>query len=467
MALNTFGFCELISFLFQDSVFRGKFYIKKEDCKDMLDINLLRENPALVKASEKKRGRDSVLVDEVLSLDAQWRTELKKVEELKHRRNVVSQEINVAKKGKQEAQAQKKIKEMQDVAGSIKTEEAQAEQLLHQRNAKLKQIGNILDKSVPEGKDESENKEIKKVGKIPKFTFPIKDHIELALELDLIDLETAAQNSGARFYYLKNEAVLLSQALQRFAIDRLRKKNYALFQTPFMLNKAALEGGVNLSEFEDTLYKIEGEDLYLIATSEHPLVALKKDQVLDPKSLPLKICGVSACFRKELGSHGRDTKGIFRVHQFNKVEQIVYCRPEDSDAYFKEIQKNSEELFKELGIPFRVVQICSGDIGNKQALQYDLEAWFPGQNEKKGTYREVTSCSNCTNYQSITLNTKYLKEDGSKEYVHILNNTALTDTRPIIAILENFQTKKGTVKIPKVLWPYMSGVKEIGKEKKK
>ena len=431
----------------------------------MLDINFVREHPEIVKTSEKKRNRDGTAVDKVIELDTQWKQELKVVETLKHRRNVVSEEINQAKKQKKESAAQLKIKEMRDVVECIKTQEEKVAFLLDERNKNLKLIGNILDSSVPKGKDESENKEIKKSGKIPTFNFPIKDHIELGLELDLIDLETAAANSGARFYYLKNEAVLLSQALQRFAIERLLKKKYTVIQTPYFLNRAALEGGVNLSEFEETIYKIEDEDLYLIATSEHPLVALKKDKVLHEKELPYRICGLSACFRKELGAHGRDTKGIFRVHQFHKVEQIIYCKPEDSSKLFKEMQKNSEELFKELGIPFRVVQICTGDIGNKQALQYDIEAWFPGQNEKKGTYREVTSCSNCTNYQSVSLNTKFLRENGEKEYVHILNNTALTDTRPIVAILENFQTKQGTVKIPKVLWKYMGGIKEIKRKK--
>jgi len=431
----------------------------------MLDINFVREHSEIVKTSEKKRNRDGTAVDKVIELDAQWKQELKVVETLKHRRNVVSEEINQAKKQKKESAAQLKIKEMRDVVECIKTQEEKVAFLLDERNKNLKLIGNILDSSVPKGKDESENKEIKKSGKIPTFNFPIKDHIELGLELDLIDLETAAANSGARFYYLKNEAVLLSQALQRFAIERLLKKKYTVIQTPYFLNRAALEGGVNLSEFEETIYKIEDEDLYLIATSEHPLVALKKDKVLHEKELPYRICGLSACFRKELGAHGRDTKGIFRVHQFHKVEQIIYCKPEDSSKLLKEMQKNSEELFKELGIPFRVVQICTGDIGNKQALQYDIEAWFPGQNEKKGTYREVTSCSNCTNYQSVSLNTKFLRENGEKEYVHILNNTALTDTRPIVAILENFQTKQGTVKIPKVLWKYMGGIKEIKRKK--
>lgn len=432
----------------------------------MLDIKFVREQPQQVKDSEKKRGRDPKSVDHILQYDAQWREALQQVEKLKHQRNVVSLEINELKKAGKSAPAEKKIQQMREVVEGIKKEESDAEKLLQQRNETLKKVGNILDKSVPAGKNENENKELRKWGKIPKFSFPIKDHIDLGLELDLVDLETAAKNSGARFYYLKNEAVLLSQALQRFAIDRLLKKWYTVIQTPYMLNRAALEGGVNLSEFEETIYKIENEDLYLIATSEHPLVALKKDQVLEEKELPLRICGVSACFRKELGSHGRDTKGIFRVHQFHKVEQIIYCLPEHSDKLFQETQRNSEELFKELGIPFRVVQICTGDLGNKQALQYDIEAWFPGQNEKKGMYREVTSCSNCTNYQSVSLNTRFMRPDGTKEYVHILNNTALTDTRPIVAILENFQTKTGTVKIPKVLWPYMGGIKEIGKKKK-
>lgn len=430
----------------------------------MLDINYVRENPDLVKKSEKRRGHDLKIVDKVLDLDKQWKDQLQIMEKLKHQRNVVSEEINQAKKNKKEEQAQKKIKQMKEVVEEIRLSEEKVNLLLSDRQKNLKQVGNILHESVPIGKDDSENVELKRVGTLPKFNFPVRDHIELGLDLDLIDTETAAKTSGARFYYLKNEAVLLSQALQRYAIDRLLKKGYTLIQAPFMLNRAALEGGVNMSEFQDTIYKIENEDLYLIGTSEHPLVALKQDQVIEEKDLPLKICGVSACFRKELGAHGRDDKGIFRVHQFNKVEQIVYCLPEESYKFFEEMQKNSEELFKELEIPFRVVKICTGDIGNKQALQYDIEAWMPGQNDKKGNYREVTSCSNCTNYQAVTLNTKVLRKNSDKEYVHILNNTALTDTRPIIAILENFQTASGTVKIPKVLWPYMNGIKEIGKK---
>lgn len=431
----------------------------------MLDIKVVREHPELVKASEKKRDRNPEMVDQVLKLDESWKKELKKVEELKHQRNVVSQEINQAKKNKKENNAVKKIKEMKDVVEEIKEREYNADSLLQQRNETLKKIGNVLDKEVPAGKDESENKVIKKWGKIATSTFPLKDHIELGLKLNLFDLDTAASVSGARFYYLKNEAVLLDLALQRFAVDVLLKHGFSLHWPPFMLNKAALEGGVNLTEFEDTIYKIENEDLYLIGTSEHPLLALKKDKVLQENELPDKIGGISTCFRKEAGAHGRDTKGIFRVHQFNKVEQIVICKPEESAKFFKEMQKISEEIFQQLEIPYRVVAVCSGDIGNKQSLQYDIEAWFPGQNEKKGAYREVTSCSNCLDYQAVTLNTKFVTKAGERKYVHMLNNTALATSRVIVAIIENFQTKGGTVKIPKVLWSYMNGIKEIKRKK--
>lgn len=431
----------------------------------MLDIRVVREHPEAVKVSEKKRGRNPEIVDQVLKLDESWKKELKKVEELKHQRNVVSQEINQAKKNKKEKEAIKKIKEMKDVVDEIKEREYNADNLLQQRNETLKKIGNILDKEVPAGKDEADNKELKKWGKITKPSFPLKDHIELGSGLDLLDLDTASAVSGARFYYLKNEAVLLDLALQRFAVDVLLKHGFAMHWPPFMLNKAALEGGVNLTEFEDTIYKIEGEDLYLIGTSEHPLLALKKDQVLQEQDLPQKIGGISTCFRKEAGAHGRDTKGIFRVHQFNKVEQIIICKPEDSAKYFKEMQAISESIFQQLEIPYRVVSVCSGDIGNKQSLQYDIEAWFPGQNEKKGAYREVTSCSNCLDYQAVTLNTKFMAKNGERKYAHMLNNTAIATSRVIVAILENFQTKEGTVKIPKALWPYMNGIKEIKRKK--
>ncbi len=426
----------------------------------MLHIKTIRERANEVKASEERRGRDPAIVGQILKADEDWRNRLKQLEALRAERNETSEKINAEKKEGKDVTA--RITRMRELVNSLKEVEKEVATLLAKRNTLLKSIGNLLHKSVPKGKDESENVEIKQVGKKPQFDFEIKDSQELGLALDLFELEVAAKVAGARFFYLKNEAVLLDMALQKFAVDMLIAKGFSMVWPPFMLNKKALEGGVNVSEFEDTIYKIEDEDLYLIATSEHPLIALKQNNTFTENELPLRVGGISTCFRKELGSHGRDTKGIFRVHQFNKVEEVMYCKPENSYKYYDELQQISEELFRALGIPYRVVNICTGDIGNKQALQYDIEAWFPGHNEKKGTWREVTSCSNCTEYQAVTANIKFVRsETGEKEYVHILNNTALATARVIVAILENFQTKEGTVKIPEVLWPYMNGITEI------
>jgi len=429
----------------------------------MLDPKFIRDNISVIKASEVKRGHGTKFLDDFLKFDKSWRDSKTKVQTLKHTRNVVSEEINSLKKiGKP---ATDKILKMKKVAADIKIMDEKVLNYLTKRKTALSGIGNILDPSVPKGKDDSENVPIKHVGKKPKFNFPIKDHIEIGEACDLFEFETASKVAGSRFVYFKNEAVILDMALQRYAVDKLVKSGFSMHWPPFMLNRAALEGGVNLSEFEDTIYKIENDDLYLIATSEHPLVALKKDQVLEETELPMKIGGISACFRREAGSHGRDTKGIFRVHQFNKVEQVVYCKPEDSPKFFKEIQKNSEEMFKELELPFRVVNICTGDLGNKQILQYDIELWMPGQKNKTGAYREETSCSNVGNYQSVTLNTKFLRgKTGEKEYVHMLNNTAIATPRAIVALLEVNQQKDGSVKIPKALWKY-TGFKVIKPKK--
>jgi seryl-tRNA synthetase len=428
----------------------------------MLDIKLFRESPEIIRKSEIKRGHGTKFVDDVIKWDNSWRAALVKVEQLKAQRNKVSAEINQLKK--QNKSATSKIKEMKTVAEDIQNQDNKIKQILIKRNTAGAQVGNILDPSVPIGKSDKDNIPIKFVGKPKKFNFIPKDHIELGQIHNLFDFETAAKISGARFVYFKNEAVILDMALQQFAIDYLRKKGFTLIWPPMMMNRSSLAGGVNLSEFNDQIYKIENQDLYLIGTSEHPLVALKKDKVLSEQELPLKIAAISSCFRKELGAHGRDDKGIFRVHQFNKVEQVMYCKPEDSSKYFAELQKNTEEIFKLLEVPFRVVNTCTADLGNKQSIMYDIEVWLPGQNAKKGEYREATSCSNCTLYQAVTLNTKYLnKTTGKKEYVHMLNNTGIATPRAIIAILENFQQKDGSIKIPKVLWKY-TGFKEIKKK---
>ncbi|MFT4307941.1 MAG: serine--tRNA ligase [Candidatus Woesearchaeota archaeon] len=420
----------------------------------MLDIRTLRSDPTLVRSSETRRGRDPAVVDKVLELDDAWKASAREEQTLRKTRNEVSESINAAKKSGDEKAAQAGIERMQAHVKRINEQAARTKQLLEERDALLKTIGNILHESVPTGETEDDNVELRSWGEKPAFDFEHKDHIELLESLDLVELDTAARVSGARWYYLKREAVLLDQALQRYAIDRLRAEEFELVMPPFALKREVLAGTVNLSEFEDTIYKLEDEDLYLIGTSEHALIALREGYVFHPSELPNKIVGVSSCFRKEAGSHGRDTKGIFRVHQFNKVEQIVFAKPEESYAWFEKIQRFSEELFEGLSIPYRVVNICTGDIGLKQALQYDIEAWFPGQNEKSGAYREVTSCSNCTDYQSVPLGIKY-DEAGERRHVHILNNTALATSRAIPAILENHQQADGSVLMPDVLVPYL------------
>jgi len=363
--------------------------------------------------------------------------------------------INFNKLKKAGKPAEAKIKEMRKVAREIENLDRKIKDILAQRDRLRYSIGNILHESVPIGKDESDNVVVKVVGKPPKFTFKPKSHVEIAEALGIMDLERAAKVSGHGFYYLRNELAILDIAIQRYALDFLKKRGYTVIEPPFMLRRKPYEGVVDLKDFEDVMYKIDGEDLYLIATSEHAMAAMYMNEVFKEKDLPIKLTGFSPCFRKEVGTHGKYTKGLFRVHQFNKVEQFIFCKPEDSWKFHEELQRNAEELYKGLGIPFRVVNVCTGDIGPIAAKKYDIEVWMAD-----GKYREAGSNSNCTSYQATRLNIKYITKDGKKEYVHTLNNTALATSRTMLAILENFQQADGSVKIPKVLWPY-TGFKVI------
>ncbi len=428
----------------------------------MLDIKFIRENPQVIKKDLQKRGDKEKLawLDDILKKDEEYRKLLQENEKLRQRRNEMSQEINKAKKEKKDIK--KLVQEVKDLPGKIAKSQEKINKLKTEIKDYQMRIPNVLHESVPKGKDDSENKEVRKVGKIPKFDFELKSHGELAEDLGVADFKRSAKIAGAGFYYLKGDLALLDLALQRFAIDFLLKKGFTLVEPPMIMNRKAYEGVTDLADFENVMYKIQDEDMYMIATSEHPMVAMHMNEVLDKKDLPVKMCGVSSCFRKEIGSHGVDTRGIFRVHQFNKIEQVVICDPKFSWKIHEEIQKNSEEMFKLLGIPFRVVSICTGDIGIVAAKKYDIEAWSPRQKK----YFEVTSASNCTAYQAVRLNIKY--RDGEKvEYTHTLNNTGIATSRALVAILENFQQKDGTVKIPKVLWPYMNGKKVIDRLKVK
>ncbi len=428
----------------------------------MLEIDFIRENPESVKKDLEKRGEKEIReeVDELLKHDKKWRELKTELDKLRHKRNKMSENINKAKKeGKEIKDLVKKAKELPEKIRAL-----EEEQKTHQQEIKKIQmnIPNILHESVPVGKDDTENVEFKKWGKPQKYDFELLPHGELMERSGAGDFKRAAKTAGAGFVYVKEELALLDLALQRFAIDFLREKGFKLVEPPMLMNREAYEGVTDLESFETVMYKIDGEEMYLIATSEHPLGAMYKDEVLKEEKLPIKLCGISACFRREIGSHGVDSRGLNRMHQFNKVEQFIFSKPKESWKIHEKIQKNSEEMIQALGIPYRVVNVCTGDMGSIAAKKYDIEAWFP--REKK--YGEIGSNSNCTSYQAVRLNVRYENKEGKRDYVHTLNNTGIATSRVMRAILENFQNKDGSVDIPKVLWPYMSGIKKIALVKK-
>ncbi len=428
----------------------------------MLDIRLIRENPDAVRNDLKKRGDTEKLklLEELIDHDREWRKMVADLEKLKARRNKVTEEI--AKLKKEGHHPIKQMAEMKEIKEEIETlEEKVGRYELHIKDI-LMRLPNILHESVPAGKDDSENVEVRKWGNILKYDFELKGHEELGVALDLLDMERAAKISGARFFFLKGELALLEMAIMKCATDFMAGKGYQLVIPPHMMRRKPYEGVTDLSDFGEMLYKIENEDLYMIATSEHPLTARFMDETIEEKGLPIRNVGFSTNFRKEAGAHGKDTKGIFRVHQFNKVEQIVFCKPEDSWKIHEELIVNAEEFFRMLEIPFRIVNICTGDIGTVAAKKYDLEAWMPVQQK----YREMVSCSNCTDYQARRLNIKFRGRAGEapKGFVHTLNSTVVTD-RALVAIMENFQQKDGSILIPKILQPYMNGLKKIEKKK--
>jgi seryl-tRNA synthetase len=420
----------------------------------MLEMKFIREHPDTVKADLQRRGAVDKLawVDELLQNDQKWRSLQVQANALRQQRNKLTEQI--AKLRKQGQDAAPVMREAEAIPDKIRELEQEAGNVRERINQTLMQLPNIMHESVPTGKDEHDNVEIRKWGTPPQFPFKPLDHIDLATKLDLVDLERAARVAGARFYYLKKDLVRLNYALIGYGLDFIAQKGYTVMQPPYLLKREVLSGAVALSDFEDVIYKIEGEDLYLLATSEHALNAFHFGEILDGKTLPLRYGGVSPCFRKEAGAHGRDTKGIFRVHQFEKVEQFVFCRPEDSWKEHEKLIANAEELFQALKLPYRVVNVCSGDLGTVAAKKYDLEVWLPGQN----TYREAVSCSNCTSYQAVRSNVRYRdRTSDPTEYVHTLNSTFVATERTLIAIMENFQQGDGSIAIPEVLRSYMNG----------
>ncbi len=433
----------------------------------MLTAKYVRDNEEAIRKSLKQRHSDYPL-EELLDLDGRLRKANLELQKLREERNKGSEQISVAKKAGNEPE-----KRLLARLADVKTRMDELEKATQADDARLQKLvwnlPNTLHESVPYGITDEQNVEVRKWGETKKKAGA--GHEEILTRLGLIDIEQASKVAGARFFYLKGDIALLEQSLIRFAIDELIKKKYMLIAPPLLMKREYYKGVTSFGDFEDMLYKAAdpseaqvkkdlekiGDDLFMIATSEHPIAAMHANQMMAVRELPRKYMGVSPCFRREAGAHGKDSKGIFRVHHFYKVEQFIFSRKEDSWKMHEELIANAEELFKKMKIPYRVMNVCTGDIGSVAAKKYDLEAWLPEQ----GKYREMVSCSNCTDWQSRRLDTRYEDPEG-KEYVHTLNSTAIATNRVIVAIVENYVNADGTITVPDALVPYM-GKTVIGK----
>ena len=421
----------------------------------MLDPKLIKEKPEMIRNMLKSRAVEFDL-DELIKTDEKRREFIIKTDDLRKKKNQIGIRISEKKKAKEDASSI--LAEMKNISSELTKLESEQETIENKYFKLASTIPNLVHESVPVGIDDSANIEIKKWGNIPKFDFKVKDHIDISENLNLVDLERAAKVAGSRFYYLKNDLVRLNQALINFGLDFLTEKGYSLIQPPYMINRESMEGAVIAEDFEEVIYKIQDEDLYMIGTSEHAMAAMHSKEIIEGKNIPMKYAGISPCFRKEAGAHGRDQKGIFRVHQFDKIEQFVFSKPEDSWKEHEKMLAVAEEFYQKLEIPYRVMLLSTGDIGKISAKTYDIEAWMAGQN----AYREIVSCSNCLEYQARRLKIRFRdKTNEDTQYIHTLNSTLIATTRVLVAIMENFQTKDGHIRIPQVLQGYMGNQKEI------
>jgi len=436
----------------------------------MIDIKYLREHTQEVRDNLSKRKKPEILemFDELVEKDKQEREMKINLDKSRKRRNDISKEINEKKKNKENID--ELLKEVKELPEKIKHKEEEYNNLTERIKELRLRIPNILHKSVPYGESEEDNVVIKKWGKPRKKEDWMLPHADLVSMFDLVDTDKASEISASRFYFLKNDFVLLEQALLRYALDKMIKKGFNPINPPYMVRKEVIQGATDAYKFGDDIYKIEGEDLYLIATAEHGIIAYHRNEVLQEEELPIKYVGMTPCFRKEAGTHGKDTKGIFRTHQFNKVEMVIFCKPENSWKIHEELLKINEVILQELELPYRIINTCTGELGVVHAKLYDFEAWFPVQEK----YRELGSCTNALSYQAVRSNIKYKKENQDKEnqdkygkdkkereYVHILNDTVIAAGRTMCAIIENNQEKEGIIRIPKILVPYMNGKTEI------
>ena len=418
----------------------------------MLDINLFRENKDIIFADHIKRKISSNNINEVIRLDKEWRKVRYDSDVLRKERNEAARGIAAAKKINDLEKVNDIMREVATIGSKIDELAILADSYLQERDSLRMKIPNILHESVPVGEDDQKNTLHSLHGNKIQLNFDAKTHNEILEENGWVDLERGAKVTGSRFYFLKGDLARLDLALQIYSSNFLMDRDYTLIQPPLMMNRKSYEGVTDLSDFENVMYGIKPDEYYLIATSEHPLTAMRMEEIIEPSELPIKLVGISQCFRREVGAHGLSDKGIWRVHQFTKVEQVVICHPDESWKHHEDLLKNAIDLWTDLGIHFRVVNICTGDIGTVASKKYDLEAWLPGANE----YKEVVSCSNCTDYQANRLKMRYRTPEGNSA-VHTLNSTAVATSRTLVAIMEQYQNEKGQVGIPDVLQPLMNG----------
>ena len=418
----------------------------------MLDISMFREHSEVIRADHDRRGLTHEGIDEVIRLDEEWRRARYDADQLRKARNEAARGIAGAKKSGDSAAADAIMAEVADIGVKIDELAERSDECLAQRDALRMSIPNILHADVPIGEDEQKNTLRSMHGEKPELGFEPRNHNDLIEMNGWVDQARGAKVAGSRFYFMQGDLARMEMALQQYGADFLIGRGYTLVQPPLMMNREAYEGVTDLTDFETVMYGVEPDKYYLIATSEHPLTAMRMDEIIEPAELPIRQVGVSACFRREVGAHGLADRGIWRVHQFTKVEQIVICHPDDSWDHHEELLGNAVNLWDSLGLHYRVVNICTGDMGTVAARKYDLEAWLPGAD----AYKEVVSCSNCTDYQSNRLRMRYRTTEGN-EAVHTLNSTAIATSRALVAILEQNQLEDGRVSIPEPLRPYMGG----------
>tara|TARA_B100000579_G_scaffold221227_1_gene180928 strand:+ start:3573 stop:4853 length:1281 start_codon:yes stop_codon:yes gene_type:complete len=418
----------------------------------MLDMSMFREHADVLRADHDKREMPHDNIDLVIRLDEEWRQARYDADQLRKKRNEAARGIAEAKKSGDSAAADSILAEVASLGKEIDALSEKVDSCLAERDAIRMRVPNILHDSVPVGEDDQKNTLHSLHGDKTELDFEARNHNDLIEMNNWVDLARGAKVTGSRFYFLQGDLARLEMALQSYSANFLMDRGYTLVQPPLMMNREAYEGVTDLGDFETVMYGIEPDKYYLIATSEHPLTAMRMDEIIEPSELPIKLVGVSPCFRREVGAHGLSDRGIWRVHQFTKIEQIVICNPDDSWGHHEELLTNAVELWDSLGLHYRVVNICTGDMGTVASKKYDLEAWLPGAN----AYKEVVSCSNCTDYQANRLRMRYRTAEGNSA-VHTLNSTAVATSRALVAIMEQYQNEDGTVRVPDVLVPHMGG----------